>query len=970
MPSDPAGLTNWSDPELQRFLEIRQEFFLDPLGSNKERFLEASMILQRALFDWYLTPPGKFDRMLALVSEVAQKWSTLRSKEERRTIPYRRFALNNVSADIPAVESSVSEGQWQKIFGSLGLGLNEPGTFDRFLLQLDEETNPSLRVNHRYLGELLPHDNMISYLSSITGTFLNENAIIGKVSPCVTHMEEAAVRWLLTLLGWDGGFGAETEATHLPLQRLPTAPLPSERYNWWDREEPTGTIVAGGTIANISALLIARNAVFDYLLAWSGAVQQLGPMLAWEAVAKIYKYDRLVVLTSKGAHYSVKKAALQAGVAPGNVIEIVGTDNPWVLDGKALEKAFLALQPTDLVIAVIAIAGKTETGYVDCIEEIARELNKAAAADADARIVNVRRLLPLDQVVARVKARAGRGFIRKAIAKLRDSKKATQAFKAAEAARDHPDTEKMMARIGHEIEGARHNRLFFHVDAAHGGGFMTVPELRQKYFQGIELADTVTIDGHKSFYCYYPCGGLLIRTKRWAQTFSSGGSAYISEAENQGAYREGLMYRQLLYDKIKHPNASMKVSDPFTGDMHLPESAKLRVGEAALARYEAIQRLLNRPYAAGHSELTYEPFNEYLEGSRGPQGIMQLYFNLATLGLSGYRAILGWTTLLRARCEDAISLGMADLRPVTDPPLPSMLNANDKIAAVHRVGNTTESSNLDAAQKRQASRTVVPITGGRFLRLSAGACNQVLITYVPAREAKLIAAASKVYWEHGERDVRENSSSSKDDIRISLVRRTMRYLWRINDHLWNEHIYANPSFSYYLGHTELELVAPGQLETDREKVPSDTERLERTGKLADLLTNWNAWTRQHNDKNPEHDGRNPFFELLAEFIVNPAPAATNGETATPTDSAGRPGTCGPGLEDYARKFFCHKIVVMHPYTDESLLGDMLRRLAFWGERSVGDVRVSDAAAGFFFPKEAGPKPRRKKPGPKPRRKSS
>jgi hypothetical protein len=162
----PLALSHWTDAELQRFLEIRQEFFLDPMGSNKDRFLEAAITVQRALFNWYLLPPGKFEGAMALVNEAAAAWSELR-KEERSTLRARRFALNSATPDIPAVESSVSEHQWQKIFGSLGMGLGEPGTFDRFLVQLDEETNPSLHMNHRFMGELGPHDNMISYVSSI-----------------------------------------------------------------------------------------------------------------------------------------------------------------------------------------------------------------------------------------------------------------------------------------------------------------------------------------------------------------------------------------------------------------------------------------------------------------------------------------------------------------------------------------------------------------------------------------------------------------------------------------------------------------------------------------------------------------------------------------------------------------------------------------------------------------------------------
>ncbi|HEX4963540.1 MAG TPA: pyridoxal-dependent decarboxylase [Thermoanaerobaculia bacterium] len=886
-------LSHWTDAELQRFLEIRQEFFLDPMGSNKNRFLEAVTTVQRALFDWYLLPPGKFEGAMALVKEAMGAWSELR-KEERRTLRLRRFALNNAAPDIPAVESSVSENQWQKIFGSLGLGLNEPGTFDRFLVQLDEETNPSLRMNHRFMGELGPHDNMISYVSSIVATFLNENAIIGKVSPCVTHMEQAVIRWLLTLVGWDSAVSVAEQETHVPAPRLPTPTLPAERFLRWEREEPTGTIVVGGTIANISALLIARNAVFDYLLGWPGAVQWLGPMLAWELVRSIWSKDRLVVLTSKGAHYSVKKAALQAGVAPGNIFDIAGSRNPWILDGEALKRNLADVEDSALVIAVVAIAGKTETGYVDEIEEIANVLNKAAATKAKTALPS------LEEVGERLRSKVQE--IKDAInQKLHSKSAALDSFKAARKAwKNGDDMKQLIDRIesGNEIAGACHNRLFLHVDAAHGGAYLTVPELRQA-FRGIELADTITIDGHKSFYCYYPCGGLLVRTTRWAQTLSAGQTAYISEDDNRGVYREGLLFAHAM-----ESGQELSVGSHFDGNSDYLEHPATKMDERDLAKLAAIYQMTRRPVVSDRSELTHQPFNQYLEGSRGAQGIMQWYFNLATLGLRGYQSILGWTALLRARAEEAISLGMSDTRLVTDPPLPIDLYAVDKQAAIQSAGTSGVSFEEMRPPEEELRRAALPLTGGRFLRLSAGHCNQLLMTYVPAREAKLIATASRAYWEN----------------RGDVVR-LMRYLWRVNQHLWTEHIYANPHFTYYLGHTALPL-----------ELPSVGEGESAAGRLAEILTEWNAWAR--NKGKDDQSASNPFFKVLAERIEKGARR-------------------GPKKQEkgklYAWKFFCHKLIVMHPYTDESLIGDMLRRVAFYGERSVIDVRVADATARFLFP---------------------
>ena len=886
--------SRWEENELQRFLEMRQEFFLDPMGSNRERFLEAANLLQRALFDWYLKPAGTFEGMLALVAATTERWSALR-KEERRTLEHRRFALNSASPDLPAVESSVSEHQWQKIFGSLGLGLREPGTFDRFLVQLDDETNPSLRVNHRYMGELLPHDNMVSYLSSITATFLNENAIIGKVSPCVTHMEQAAIRWLLTLVGWDGGFTVAPGSTSVPLQRLPTLAAPAQRYQRWEREEPTGTIVAGGTIANISALLIARSAVFDYLLGWSGAVQWLGPTLAWNLVQEVWSFKRLLVVTSKGSHYSIRKAALQAGIAPGNVVDLPGTQNPWILDGESLRQYLDTVASTDLVLCVVAIAGKTETGYVDELAGIAAVLDGAPT------------LPTFTEVLARV--RLNEDMFVETINSLADSEGALDAFRATRVTWEESskDGQKIVERVSgnNDLVGAKHNRTFLHVDAAHGGAYLTVPHLRHGVFAGIELADTITIDGHKSFYCYYPCGGLLVRTTRWAQTFSSGHSSYISEDENRGVYREGLTFARAV-----EAQRLITIGATFDGNTEYAEQPGLNFDERFRARLDALYQLTGRPIAGDKSELTHHPFNEYLEGSRGPQGIMQLYFNLSTLGLRGYRSILGWTTLLRARAEEAISLGLSDVRLVTDAPLPDDLFGSDKQAAIHATG----AEHAQFSKNRATARGIVPVGGGRFLRLSDGACNQLLISYVPAREAKLIATASHAYWSG--RGVRE-------------ILRVMRYLWRINEHLWDEHIYANSQFTYYLGHTALSL-----------ELPTASSRDEGARILGALFAKWNAWARQA-------DGRCPFFDVLALAV-----AAAGDRRASRRELA----VGEEELKRYASKFFCHKVILMHPYSDESLLGDMLRRLAFWGERSVSDVRVADATAQFFFPDVAGPLP--------------
>ncbi len=64
------------------------------------------------------------------------------------------------------------------------------------------------------------------------------------------------------------------------------------------------------------------------------------------------------------------------------------------------------------------------------------------------------------------------------------------------------DPLKQMAEI------ARHEQIWFHVDAAWGGPFIFSPQTRPA-LDGIELADSITIDGHKQLYTPLGIGCLL-----------------------------------------------------------------------------------------------------------------------------------------------------------------------------------------------------------------------------------------------------------------------------------------------------------------------------------------------------------------------------------------------------------------------------------------------------------------------------
>lgn len=60
------------------------------------------------------------------------------------------------------------------------------------------------------------------------------------------------------------------------------------------------------------------------------------------------------------------------------------------------------------------------------------------------------------------------------------------------------------------------NGVWFHVDCAYGGGALAADSVRH-LFEGIEEADSITIDPHKWLFCTYDCGAVIYKTPELAK---------------------------------------------------------------------------------------------------------------------------------------------------------------------------------------------------------------------------------------------------------------------------------------------------------------------------------------------------------------------------------------------------------------------------------------------------------------------
>ncbi len=77
--------------------------------------------------------------------------------------------------------------------------------------------------------------------------------------------------------------------------------------------------------------------------------------------------------------------------------------------------------------------------------------------------------------------------------------------------------------------------LWFHVDAAYGGGALVADSVRH-LFNGIEKADSVTIDPHKWMFSPYDCGAVIYKIPELAKNAHSQQGSYLDIFKDEGAH--------------------------------------------------------------------------------------------------------------------------------------------------------------------------------------------------------------------------------------------------------------------------------------------------------------------------------------------------------------------------------------------------------------------------------------------------
>ena len=233
--------------------------------------------------------------------------------------------------------------------------------------------------------------DLVTSVSSIHGAYWMEGA--GGI-----FCENEAMKWIVSLTGLpEGAFGVFT---------------------------------SGGTAANLSAIVTARE--------------------HWRE-DDTYKREKGLIITSSGAHSSIKAMAKVADV------DILLVDSEEKLTGTALRKTIdnLNFHQRKRLFAVVATGGTTNAGIIDDLEAIAAICEK--------------------------------------------------------------------------------ENVWFHVDAAYGGGALVADSVRH-LFNGIEKADSITIDPHKWMFSPYDCGAVIYKDPQLAMNAHSQQGSYLDIFKDEGAH--------------------------------------------------------------------------------------------------------------------------------------------------------------------------------------------------------------------------------------------------------------------------------------------------------------------------------------------------------------------------------------------------------------------------------------------------
>ncbi len=266
--------------------------------------------------------------------------------------------IHNFFKERGGIHSSISMPDLAKIFSDINIP-KKPHYLKDVLAEVKTKiVNHSVKVgNPYYIGHMTSAVPYFMILLEMIIAALNQNQVKIESAKASTLVEREFIAWMHRLV-----YNRSTRFYKTNIQ---------------NRDVALGTITVDGTISNLTALLVARNRAFPPDGEFPG-IRKAGIAEAY----RHYGYDRGVILVSKRGHYSIDKVARTMGLGDDNVIK-VPVDSKNKIDINRLEDICREIEEENAkgkrrtkIIAIVGIAGTTETGNIDNLKAMRKIATK------------------------------------------------------------------------------------------------------------------------------------------------------------------------------------------------------------------------------------------------------------------------------------------------------------------------------------------------------------------------------------------------------------------------------------------------------------------------------------------------------------------------------------------------------------------------------------------------------------------
>jgi L-2,4-diaminobutyrate decarboxylase len=176
-----------------------------------------------------------------------------------------------------------------------------------------------------YIGHMITQPTVMAIFADALTAALNQSLFLWEVGPAAAHLEKEVVRWFAKLFGLG--------------------------------EQSGGTFLSGGTVANLTAILVARNLKL--------------PIDAGREGLTSSKLQQIPVLfASEFSHFSIQKAASFSGLGTDNLIPVRTDEDGRMNTAELQAKIDAAREAGKLPFCVVATAGTTVAGHIDPLPDI------------------------------------------------------------------------------------------------------------------------------------------------------------------------------------------------------------------------------------------------------------------------------------------------------------------------------------------------------------------------------------------------------------------------------------------------------------------------------------------------------------------------------------------------------------------------------------------------------------------------